>query len=66
MDKNILAGRALDETIALGIVEPLNYTLFSHYKFSLELQPEPAEQVRRLTTDEGNRQEHSPRRRGPA
>jgi hypothetical protein len=34
MDKNILAAGALDESIAFGIVEPLNDTFLSHYILS--------------------------------
>lgn len=39
MHEHILAGRALDEAVALGGVEPLNDTFFSHHYYSLKRQP---------------------------
>ena len=35
MDENVLAGLALDESIAFAGVEPLHYSLLSHFIYSL-------------------------------
>src|ERR1019366_1839980 len=43
MDKHVIAGRALDKSIALGGVEPLHNTFFSHLHFSPDF-PEDAPQ----------------------
>jgi hypothetical protein len=41
MDEHIFAARTLDESIALGGVKPLHYTLFSHYLSPISFPGEP-------------------------